>query len=60
MINFSKSYTDYENPVRVNVLSPALVSITAPHDIVMAKRTLEISVVSVMKLCAYSIGYLCL
>ena len=56
MINFSKSYTDYENPVRVNVLSPALVSITAPHDIVMADHTLEISVVSVaviVKLCAY-------
>ena len=36
VINFSKSYADYENPVHVNVITSYLVSVTAPHDIVMA------------------------
>ena len=48
IINFSKSFTDYENPVRVNVLSSEIVSITAPHDIVLADRMVEIKVVRLL------------
>ena len=47
VINFSKSYADYENPVHVNVSNSFLVSMTAPHDIVMANYVVQTNKVSV-------------
>jgi hypothetical protein len=42
VLNFSSSYSDYENPVQFNVInSSLLVSMTAPHDIVMTDLIIE-------------------
>ncbi|CAI7989929.1 hypothetical protein GBAR_LOCUS368, partial [Geodia barretti] len=44
VINFSKSFTDYGNPIRANLVSTDIVSITAPYDIAMNDRVVEIKV----------------
>ena len=47
VINFSKTYSDYENPVCVNVNNSSLVvGMTTPHDIIMTDRIIETQVVS--------------
>ena len=47
VINFSKSFTDYENPMRANLVSTKIVSITAPYDIALNDRMVEIKVVRI-------------
>ena len=47
MLNFSHSYSDYENPVRVNANSPEkFISMTTPHDILTTDREVEFHLVS--------------
>ena len=48
VINFSQTYSDYENPARVNVKnSSKILSMTVPHDIIMTDRLVETQVVRV-------------
>ena len=48
VINFSQTYSDYENPARVNVNNSSnILSMTVPHDIIMTDRLVETKVVRV-------------
>ena len=47
VINFSKSFTDYGNPIRAHV-STNIVSITAPYDITLNDRMVQIKVVRIL------------
>ena len=49
VINFSKSYANYENPACVSVNNSSLVvGMTTPHDIIMTDRVIETQVVSIV------------
>lgn len=49
VINFSKSYANYENPVCVSVNNSSLVvGMTTPHDIIMTDHVIETQVVSII------------
>ena len=54
MLNFSKAYTDYENPACVNTNNALVVSMTVPHNILMTEHMIETHVVRqdcITKLC---------
>ena len=46
MLNFSKAYSDYENPACVNINNALVVSMIVPHDILMTENVIETHVVS--------------
>ena len=46
VLNFSKAYSDYENPACVNINNALVVSMTVPHDILMTENVIETHVVS--------------
>ena len=46
VLNFSKTYSDYENPARENINNSLILSITVPHDILMTEHVIETHVVS--------------